>query len=88
MKNLVTFYIWLFLPLTVQSAYIILPAFRQYLPASADLYFLLAYFLVYRPALCGWRLAATRKISREKFALIFIPGWDSKYFCFLFFNRG
>ncbi|HLX91012.1 MAG TPA: hypothetical protein VKR32_04985 [Puia sp.] len=88
MKNLLTFYYWLFLPLTVQLAFIFSPAFRQYFPVNADLYFLLIYLFIYRPALCGLRLIATHKIGWDKFAHIFIPGWDSEYFGFLFFNRG
>lgn len=59
---------------------------RQSLPKYFELSFWILYIMIYRPVVCGIRLLKGNKIPKSKFWYNFIPGWDSKYFSFLFFN--
>jgi len=44
------------------------------------------YILFYHPFISGLRLLDSNKISKKQFWKNFIPGWNKKYFYFLFFN--
>ena len=48
---------------------------------------LLIYLFIYHPFVAGIRLVQSNKISLSQFGNNFIPGWNFKYFWFLFFNK-
>jgi hypothetical protein len=88
MRKLFVFYLFIFWPIAPTCAIIFNPAFRHSLPEYAILYFLAAYILIYRPIIVGLRLVQAKKLPAKQFAYVFIPGWEAKYFNYLFFNVG
>lgn len=83
MRSLILFYIAIMLPL---PGLIVL----YKMGVITSTFFIVAisfYFLIYHPAVCGIRLLAAKKISRKQFLFNFIPGWNRRYFNFLFFNK-
>jgi hypothetical protein len=86
-KKLIVFYLFLFLPLIGPMIVIFNRHVREHLPTNAVLWFLVVYIFVYRQFICGVRLVQGHKIKRSQFFYTFIPGWNSKYSAFLFFNK-
>ncbi len=82
-KNLLLFYLILAAPLI---CLLLLVNDRQITPQTFAI-LMVIYLLVYHPAISGLRLIQTRKISTSKFWHNFIPGWNIRYFQFLFFNK-
>jgi hypothetical protein len=82
MKSLVIFYILISAPL----AAIVLLARNNALIRSEFTLLLLFYAVIYHPLVSGIRLILNQKIERSDFWKTFIPGWNLKYFTFLFFT--
>ncbi len=82
MKSILNFYIFISLPfitLMLASRYHLIGSYTWAI-------FLFIYCLIYHPLISGLRLLANGIIKKNKFWYNFIPGWNSKYFSFLFFN--
>lgn len=80
-KNIVVFYVLLFIPW--------LPViFLKPLPVSSSVFvtLLFVYLFVYRTILCNLRLIANKRISKKEIWLNFIPFRLEKYDWFLFYN--
>jgi len=88
MKNIFVFYLYFFLPLPFWIEVVFIPPFQHYFSKNMLLSFLMAYILIYRSVVVGIRLIETKKIPWAKFWYNFIPGWNRRYFGFIFFNKG
>lgn len=82
MKSILKFYLFLLIPF----ALIIFLAMRNFINSAIFVLLLSIYIIFWHPFISGLRLLDSKKISRKKFWKIFIPGWNWKYFNFLFFN--
>jgi len=82
MKSLINFYVLIFAPIST----IALLSADKLLSSQAFVWLLMIYAFIYHPLISGLRLIATNKISKRRLWYNFIPGWNSKYFAFLFFN--
>ena len=82
MKNILNFYIIIFLP------FVMLMLFGKYnlVGNYTWVILLLVYCLLYHPRISGLRLLANGIITKKQLLYNFIPTWNWKYFSFLFFN--
>jgi uncharacterized membrane protein len=83
LKNLGLFYLMIVVPI----ATLLLLLKEGQISSQFFTIGLLVYFLVYHPLISGLRLVQSGKIEQSKFWYNFIPGWNTKYFSFLFFNK-
>lgn len=88
MKNIFVFYLYIFLPILLPISMVLDTRIKALFPPDFALYFLIAYVLVYHPLISGIRLLESKKIKVSQLPYNFIPGWNSKFFDFLFFNKG
>ena len=82
MKNIINFYALIIAPLTP----IVILAAGHLINTYTFAILLLVYALIYHPLISGLRLIATNKIAKNQLLYNLIPGWNWKYFAFLFFN--
>jgi hypothetical protein len=82
MQSILKFYILISIPF----ASIILLSMVGWISGTIFGFLLFVYFLLYHPFISGLRLLHSNKISKKQFWKNFIPGWNSKYLNFLFFN--
>ncbi len=82
MKNLINFYALIIFPLSTLG----LLTADKLIGAKPFTLLLAIYCLLYHPLICGLRLIATNKITKQQLFYNFIPCWNWKYFAFLFFN--
>jgi hypothetical protein len=87
MKKIWVFYLCLLLPIIGPMIVVFNRDVREHLPAYSTIWFLVVYIFVYRQVLCGIRLIQGHKIPASQFFYNFIPGWNSKFSGFLFFNK-
>ena len=82
LKNIFIFYIFIIIPFGT-----IFILFRQNL-VSSNIFILslLIYALIYRPLLSGIRLIQSGKINKKQLWHKYIPGWNSRFFFFLYFG--
>jgi hypothetical protein len=82
-KNIIIYYFLIFIPLTS------LVVLRK--TDEVGIYQFVAglfiYVFIYHPFISGLRLKALNYINRSEFYKCFIPGWITKYFGVLFFDR-
>ena len=82
MKNIYNFYALIFLPFIA----ILLLGKYDIIGNYAFGCLLMFYCLIYHPLISGLRLIASHRIAKNQLWYNFIPGWNWKYFSFLFFN--
>ena len=81
MKNILIFYLCVFLPLSS-----IVYAMKIHVITSEEFSIaLLVYCLVYHPLISGIRLIQLNQVRKSEFWKVFIPGWNWKFFSSLFF---
>lgn len=80
MKNLIKFYLAIFLPLIL----IVILAVFDIIGPTLFVILLFGYAFIYHPFISGKRLLAIHEINKEDFWKNFIPFWNSKYFVDLF----
>jgi len=78
--------IWLYY-LLLFSPFILFFFLRDNINSTLFVLGLIVYGFIYHPIISGLRLLQSGKIERSKFWYNLIPGWNSKYFMFLFFNK-
>jgi hypothetical protein len=81
-KNIINFYALIIAPLST----LLILSKGQLINSYISAVLLLVYALVYHPLISGLRLIATNKIRKDQLFYNLIPGWNWKYFAFLFFN--
>ena len=82
MKNIINFYMSIFAPIGT----IVILGEGRLLNANAFVALLFVYVFIYHPYISGLRLVANDKIKKTELWKNFIPGWNLKYFAFLFFD--
>ncbi len=83
MKNLIKFYLAIFLPMLALA----IATNNHYLSSAQSVGLLFIYVCIYHPAVSGIRLIQLNKIKPSEFLMNFIPMWNQKYFYFLFFSK-
>ena len=82
MKSILNYYIFITIPFCL----IILLSLNKIISNKEFVILLFIYGLIYHPLISGLRLIESNKISKNQFWKNFIPGWNIKFFYFLFFN--
>jgi len=82
MRNIINFYAAIFAPLST----IVLLASVKLLSSNAFVLLLTIYVFIYHSYISGLRLIAANKIKKKQLLFSFIPGWNWRFFAFLFFN--
>ena len=82
MKNIINFYAAIAAPLST----LVLLAADHLINSISFVLLLMIYAFIYHPLISGLRLIITNKISKNQLWYSFIPGWNWRYFAFLFFN--
>jgi hypothetical protein len=83
MKNILVFYLAVFIPILV-----LVYCARIHAISSAQFAFgMLSYCLIYHPVISGMRLIQLNKIQVSQFWHTFIPGWNWKFFSSLFLMK-
>ena len=83
MKKLLVYYIMIALPLGL----LVLGGRFGWFSAIPFGILLFTYALIYHPYVSGIRLIEGGIIKRSQLWKTFIPGWNSRYFSYLFFNK-
>ncbi len=82
-KNIKIFY----LILTAPAIVLFVLKKGEYIDSKIFAIILILFVLVFNPIISGLRLIQSGKIKRSEFWYNLIPGWNTKYFIFLFFNK-
>ena len=82
MKSIINYYILIFIPIILLSIF----GRNHIIGDNVFVFLLFFYALIYHPFISGLRLLAGNKITKRQLWRTFIPGWNSKYFSFLFFD--
>lgn len=82
MRNIINYYAAIFAPIST----IVLFANAKLISSNAFVLLLMIYAFIYHPYISGLRLIAANKIEKNQLLFSFIPGWNWKFFAFLFFN--
>jgi len=82
MRNIINYYAAIFTPIST----IVLLANAKLISSNAFVLLLMIYAFIYHPYISGLRLLDANKIKKNPLLFSFIPGWNWKFFAFLFFN--
>ena len=83
MKNILVFYLAVFIPIAVLVYCGLIHAI-----SNTQFFFgMLSYCFIYHPLISGMRLIQLNKIEASQFWKTFIPGWNWKFFSSLFFMK-